>query len=229
VAGPGEIDTITIPSGFLNSPTENLYLLGHGDPSLQLIADANIGDLAARLKAWFEPLLLADDEMFLGDIKLVVCFSGEEQTAYSGAVKLKPTAERLAEALEPGPTDRFRPRTVQGIVGVGWVDETSGRMLSIDFPPALDYVLNVWGKTPTSEVNPFQEIADRTERAKKLRAWFGKPLEPSDVPGTHMTPLGTTKPDAMHVGKGPKGKRRFHVPRTVDLSNYPHGATDYLN
>jgi hypothetical protein len=39
----------------------------------------------------------------------------------------------LAQALTPtSDTDPFRPVSVQGIVGIGWVDELSGAITGID-------------------------------------------------------------------------------------------------
>ena len=70
VAGPAEIDSIGIPANFFARSTESLYILGHGSPSLDTIADLSIDDLATALRAWIKPRLAEDDAYFLGDVNL---------------------------------------------------------------------------------------------------------------------------------------------------------------
>ena len=235
VAGPAEMRFIAIPANFFARSMESLYILGHGGPDLTTIADAKIDDLAAALRAWIEPQLVKEDAYFLGDVKLVVCVSATEETPYSGG-RMKTMAERLAIALAPMGDARFRPQAVHGIVGVGWVDEVSGGIMSVDLDPALKAMDEWTGKI----LNPFQNYPDPGDRAGHLRAWFGRPLGPQDVPQPHTTPTGRTGVDALHLGKGAHGKRRFEVgsgteiappkrkPKPIDLSNYPHGAADYF-
>ena len=235
VAGPAELESITIPANFFARSTESLYILGHGTPSLMTIADTDLDDLAAMLRAWIEPQLEKEDAYFLGDVKLVSCVSATEETAYSGG-RMKSMAERLAIALGPVGDARFRPQAVHGIVGIGWVDEVSGRIMSVDLDPFLE-AYDEWGATI---LNPFQNFRDPLTRSQQVRAWFGTPLGPAGVPQPHTTPTGRTGLDALHLGKSARGKRRFEVgsgaeilpparkPTPVDLSNYPHGAAGYL-
>lgn len=235
VAGPAELDAIAIPARFFARSMESLYVLGHGAPSLLTIADTDLDDLADTLRDWIEPQLEAEDTYFLGDVKLVSCVSATEETPYSGG-KMKSMAERLAIALEPQGEERFRPQAVHGIVGIGWVDEVSGSIMSVD----LDPFLAAYGEWDATILNPFQNFADPVTRSQQVRAWFGAPLGPSGVPHPHTTPTGRTGVDALHLGKSARGKRRFEVgsgtellpparkPKKVDLSNYPHGAADYV-
>ncbi len=105
---------------------------------------------------------------------------------------------------------------MQGIVGIGWVDEFTGSITAINKEL---YDKATAGMATNSDVgalaaagkkaNPFTETADPMTRGLKLRAEFGTPVH-ADVthPGYHDDSVA---PAALHFGKGQWGKRTFEV------------------
>ena len=212
VLGPGEIDTLNVPSHFLGSPTESLYMLGHGRRDEKSIAGLSPEEMADWLTFEFG----ATD--FRGTLKLVACHAAADRTDRKaddpeGVYEFDTSyARELAWRLGRAPgLSMFRPTAVQGIVGVGWVDVFTGRLTSIDTDA---YDRAVAHMTPTgSHSNPLTEEPNRVARGIMLRAWFGDPRE-AKVPMTtseRTTPAGEPLQSAMAVGKGRLGKRTFAV------------------
>ena len=105
---------------------------------------------------------------------------------------------------------------MQGIVGIGWVDEFTGSITAIN-KELYDAVtagmatnsdvgaLAAAGKKP----NPFTETTDAMKRGLELRAEFGTPV---DVNVSHPGDRDdSAAPAALHFGKGHWGKRTFEV------------------
>ena len=188
--------------------------------------------MAESLKAGFAGV------KFRGKVKLVSCHSASDsshrKTGDPANVYNFPSdrsyAQELARLLAPSSkTDPFQPATVQGITGIGWVDETTGRLTKIDkniYDAATKHMASnsdVGALAGTGKfVNPFTDYPP-TARATALRQWFGDPKEAetdvvssvrafftglfeSSVP---KTPAGTTRETGFTVGKGHAGKRTF--------------------
>jgi hypothetical protein len=175
--GPDVVGSLNPPVGFLGGG-ETLYILGHGALD-GTVAGMGPAAMAAQIKAWFGGMNYA------GKIKLVACVSAMAQPALGGGT----FANALAQALHPAPADTFRPATVDGIVGVGWVDEETGEMLSIDLPT---YLANI-----NRDPDAFREVHIGLRR-HRIRQLFGAPV---------AAPAG----GPVTTGKGPTGKVRYPV------------------
>ena len=206
-------------SKLLASDDESIYVLAHGSRYSSDIAGMSPTQLAAWLRARF-----AKRPRFTGKIKLVSCHSGADRRneqagdARKGVYQFdRSYAQQLAIALAPrSDTDGFRPSSVQGIVGIGWVDEFTGSITAINKEL---YDKASAGMATNSDVgalaaagkkaNPFTETADPMTRGLELRAEFGTPVH-ADVkyPGYHDDSVA---PAALHFGKGVWGKRTFEV------------------
>jgi hypothetical protein len=206
-------------SRLLGSDDESIYVLAHGSRYDSSIADMEPEHLAAWLRARFRRR-----RRFTGKIKLVSCHSGADRSnqragdAAKGVYEFdRSYAQALAIALAPrSDTDRFRPSSVQGIVGIGWVDEFTGSITAINKEA---YDLATAGMATNSDVgalaaagkkaNPFTETTDPMTRGLELRAEFGTPVH-VDVhhPGYRDD---SAAPAALHFGKGQWGKRTFEV------------------
>jgi hypothetical protein len=208
----------------LASNSETIYVLAHGSRY-----SASIGDMSPKQMAQWLRLRFAyehiwglgwlgvtktPDAPFTGKIKLVSCHSAAEDrhrmptdksTIYPFSTSY---AQELAKELTPtGPTDLFRPTSVQGINGIGWVDEVSGAITAIDkskydAATALMSDNSDVGALPTkgTTANPFTSEADATKRGSAIHAVFGAPVEAK---------VDTT--GGLRTGKGEWGKRRFDV------------------
>lgn len=220
VAGPATRRKLRYDmSGLIASSRESIYMLAHGSRYEATIAGMAPAEMAEWLRRRFRK------RRFTGKIKLVSCHSGAEKAHRrpGDAERKVPVypfdrsyAESLAIALTPNPGERFRPSSVQGIVGVGWVDEFTGSITAINkeaYDTALKEMdtnsdvgsLAAAGKRP----NPFTEQADPHKRGLELRAEFGTPVH-VDVkhPGYRDD---SAAPAALHFGKGFWGKRTFEV------------------
>lgn len=220
VAGPATLAKLPSDmSALLGSDDESIYVLAHGSRYSSDIAGMSPTRLAAWLRARF-----SSRPRFTGKIKLVSCHSGADKTnqrpgdAAKGVYQFdRSYAQQLAVALAPrSDTDGFRPSSVQGIVGIGWVDEFTGSITAINKEL---YDTATAGMATNSDVgalaaagkkaNPFTETADHMTRGLELRAEFGTPVH-VDVhhPGYRDD---TAAPAALHFGKGKWGKRTFEV------------------
>ncbi|MEA2134871.1 MAG: hypothetical protein QOC68_2780 [Solirubrobacteraceae bacterium] len=206
-------------SRLLGSDDESIYVLAHGSRYNASIADMSPAHLAGWLRARFRRRAA-----FTGKIKLVSCHSGADRSHQKPGDAAKRVydfdrsyAQELAIALAPrSDTDRFRPSSVEGIVGIGWVDEFTGSITAINKEA---YDLATSGMATNSDVgalaaagkkaNPFTETGDAMTRGLELRAEFGTPVhvEVGD-PGYRDD---SAAPAALHFGKGNWGKRSFEV------------------
>ena len=235
MAGPAELSALAIGPGLLGSETESLYILAHGSRYSPSIGGMTPKQMADWLKAGFAGV------KFRGKVKLVSCHSASDsshrKTGDPANVYNFPSdrsyAQELARLLAPSSkTDPFQPATVQGITGIGWVDETTGRLTKIDkniYDAATKHMASnsdVGALAGAGKfVNPFTDVSDPTARATAMRQWFGDPKEAetdvvssvrafftglfeSSVP---KTPAGTTRETGFTVGKGHTGKRTFTV------------------
>jgi hypothetical protein len=213
---------------------ETIYVLAHGSRWSHSIGDMTPVQMATWLREHFSSRELAgplgwfgftgDAATFTGKIKLVSCHSGAdithrtktEGTSKTGAHPYnfsRSYAESLAVALKPKSTsDPFRPSSVTGIVGIGWVDEETGKLTGLD-KERYDEASSAWasnsdvGSTTGTGVstNPFTDEPDPTVRGQQIRAVFGDPV---DVKVTKQDPDDL---DWMRSGKGHWGKRTFTV------------------
>jgi hypothetical protein len=220
VAGPDTLDKLHDLRGLLDWDDESIYVLAHGSRWSHSIADMEPDDMAAWLRYAFGA------RTFTGKIKLVSCHSGADRTNQrktdrekgdEGAYNFdRSYAQELAIELAPeDDLSTFRPSSVQGVVGVGWVDEFTGSITGIDkekYDRAMTkFATNSDVGSTTSTVkkrrkNPFTEISDPRRRGVALRALFGTPVSVQvGKPGY------SKKRVALHFGKGKWGKRTFQV------------------
>jgi hypothetical protein len=226
VAGPNVLSNLSFHMRpLLKSDGESIYVLGHGSRWSPEISGMDPPTMAEWLRArfgkrdWRGPLgwlglttNLATP--FTGKIKLVSCHSAAEKRHRVGKDEElgaypfnRSYAEALARALKPqGADDPFQPSSVQGVNGIGWVDEISGRITAID-KTAYDAAMKQMkdnsdvGSTGAGKaVNPFTSESDPAARGAGIHALFGKPAE------AKVAPAG-----GLRTGKGDWGKRRFEV------------------
>jgi hypothetical protein len=214
----------------LGSDSETIYVLAHGSRW-----DADIGGMSpTEMAQWLRDRFSREsvwglgwlgvtreiDKPFTGKIKLVSCHSAADSRHRVGTDtdKVYPFnrsyAEALARALAPtSPSDPFRPSSVQGINGIGWVDELSGAITAID-KATYDAATKTMsdnsdvGAQPTAgtTANPFTGEADPALRGAGIHAVFGAPVEAK---------VNTT--GGLRTGKGEWGKRRFAVGTGVEV------------
>jgi hypothetical protein len=220
VAGPAKVKRLRYDmSNLVAGDDESIYLLAHGSRYSASIAGMDPATLAAWLRRRF-----SKRSRFTGKIKLVSCHSGADKSHRRVGDEAKGVypfdrsyAEELALALAPrSRRDRFRPSSVQGIVGIGWVDEYTGSITAINkekYDQAMSEMdtnsdvgaLAAAGK----RANPFTEQADPAKRGLALRAEFGTPVHVDVSHPGHRD--DSADPAALHFGKGRWGKRTFEV------------------
>jgi hypothetical protein len=210
--------------------SETIYVLAHGSRYEASIGDMSPAEMAQWLRDRFshrdvwglgwlgvtKPL----ETPFTGKIKLVSCHSAADQRHRLGTDTAdiypfsRSYADELARALAPtSPTDPFRPSSVQGINGIGWVDEVSGAITAID-KGTYDVVTKTMsdnsdvGAAPTAgtTANPFTGESDPKLRGAAIHAAFGTPVE------AKVDPKG-----GLRTGRGDWGKRRFAVGTGLEL------------
>lgn len=212
----------------LGRDDESIYVLAHGSRYDASIGGMEPKEMAGWLRRRFrydvgaapEKLRTRATRPYTGKIKLISCHSGADMThqvagdAAKGVYSFRRSyAQQLARELAPrSRSSTFRPTSVQGIVGIGWVDERTGRTQAIDKEAydretasmATNSDLMAGVGTGTRE-NPFTEIKRRRRRGRKIREVFGDPVEAA-------VPTSTGAPHAgLRTGKGNWGKRRFEV------------------
>ena len=233
VAGPAELSALAIGPGLLGSETESLYILAHGSRYSRSIGGMSPKEMAKWLKAGFAGV------KFRGKVKLVSCHSasdsshrkpGDAPDVYKFPGD-RSYAQELARLLAPSSkTDPFQPATVQGITGIGWVDETTGRLTKIDkniYDAATAHMASnsdVGALAGTGKfVNPFTDVSDPTARATALNQWFGaegggkrRPDQRARLLHRAVRVLGTQDPgrhharDRLHRGQGPHREAHLH-------------------
>jgi hypothetical protein len=214
----------------LASDSETIYVLAHGsryDPS---IGDMSPKEMARWLRDRFSHqdvwglgwlgVTKSLDTPFTGKIKLVSCHSAADRSHRLATDEAdiypfsRSYAEALARALAPtSPTDPFRPSSIQGINGIGWVDEVSGALTAID-KRTYDAVTKTMsdnsdvGALPNAgtTANPFTGEGDPARRGAAIHAAFGMPVEAK-----------VDSKAGLRTGKGEWGKRRFAVGTGLEL------------
>lgn len=152
-AGPGPVKRIKAPK---LAQDESLYLLGHGNT-------AKVGDLTPdQLGGWI--LGWYGTRPYRGKIKLVACSSGIEP-----GLGAQSYAERLSDHLRDNATTKFHPASVDGVLGVAWVDEKLDKIVAID-DAAYDQAEHLG-----EDVEGAFATKDPEQRRKALKAIFGKP------------------------------------------------------
>ena len=138
VAGPDLLANLApAPGPALGSPNETLYVLGHGS-RFGTVAGVAPDAMAQQLKDWYA------GQAYTGEIRLVACHSawtGTETTNTGALVPItRSYADRVAQRFADSPSRTFRPSSVQGLLGIGWVRPDTGKQISIDVPEyrALD-------------------------------------------------------------------------------------------
>lgn len=155
-AGPDAVANIAPPQ---LGRHESMYLLGHGNP--HVIADLDPDQLGAQILGWY------GNHPFRGKIKLVACSSAVVPTGVGAASY----ADRLNTYLTTNATATFRPKSVEGVLGVAWVHETRGNILAIDDP-----AYTAQEQAGEDVEGAFAE-PDADARRKKLKGLFGRPDE----------------------------------------------------
>jgi hypothetical protein len=130
VAGPDVLTNI-VHAPALASPNEKLFILGHGS-RFGTVANLTPDAMAQQLKGWYA------GQPYTGEIRLVACHSAWTGTESLTDGTLIPVtrsyADRVAQRFADRPSRTFRPSSVQGLLGIGWVRPDSGRQISIDVP-----------------------------------------------------------------------------------------------
>jgi hypothetical protein len=156
-AGPDDLGMI-VPPAFA-APNESLYILGHGNTSV--VADLSPEKLGERIVAWYH------GTTFTGKIKLVACSSAVKPKSPGASY-----AARLNTYLANNPTATFKPSAVDGVLGVAWVDEVSGKILAID-DSAYDREEHKGGiEAAFAEANPVTRKSGLQQRFGKPNAFF---------------------------------------------------------
>ena len=116
---------------------ESIYVLGHGDGTT--VAGLDATTMATQLGDSFAQM--PDPHVYSGDIKLIACYSGslimDGQKIVDPKTKQpidKTYAASLADMLTARKTAKFQPSGAEGIAGIAWVDELSGRPTGLDVP-----------------------------------------------------------------------------------------------
>lgn len=134
VAGPDVLANIAHGPA-LASQDENLYVLGHGS-RFGTVAGVTPDAMAQQLKDWYT------GQPYTGEIRLVACHSAWTGTEVTNTGALVPIArsyaDRVAQRFADRPSRTFRPSSVQGLLGIGWVRPDTGKQISIDVPEYRD-------------------------------------------------------------------------------------------
>jgi hypothetical protein len=136
--GPPGITFTRTPPASLVAGNQTLYILGHGSAEHESVADLDAPTLAGVLASWF------GDVPYTGKIKLVSCTTAADwdvDAAGSDVTGIVPFTTQLANALRASLNGRaFQPSSVQGVQGICWVDEVTGKITSIDLRTYLGIV-----------------------------------------------------------------------------------------
>jgi hypothetical protein len=152
-AGPNAVKRIKAPKLAQN---ESLYILGHGNTDE--IGDLEPDELGAWILKWY------GKRPYRGKIKLVACSSGIAPDL--GAASY---AENLRDYLRDNATTKFHPASVDGVLGIAWVDEKLDKIVAID-DDAYETA-----ETGGTDVEGAFAIEDPRQRRKALKGIFGKP------------------------------------------------------
>ena len=171
--GPADIDPTNantlVPPAL--AAKESLYILGHGNETE--IGDFSPDQLGAAIIGWY------GGQPFRGKVKLVACSSA----VVPSGVGARSYADRLNTYLTNNATATFRPKSVDGVLGVAWVHEGGGNIVAIDDP---EYTRQ---EKLGEDVEGAFATKDADARRKELERLFGRPNE-------HGSSVHTGKPGA---------------------------------
>ena len=155
--GPLDIDPTT--AGMIVPPTlgknDSLYILGHGNTDE--IGDFDPDELGAAIIGWY------GTQAFRGKVKLVACSSGIVDSIGQSY------AERVNAYLTANATASFRPKSVDGVLGIAWVHETGGNIVAIDESKYDEH------ETANRDVEGAFAEKDPQTRKQALETLFGRP------------------------------------------------------
>lgn len=151
--GPEEVGEIKPPP---LGKHESLYILGHGNTDE--VADLKPKQLGAAIVGWY------GGQAYRGKIKLVCCSSGVKPRG----LWAKSYAKRLTSYLASNATTTFRPSSVDGVLGVAWVDENTSKIQAIS-----DEAYDRQNDRKAGSVEKAFALDDPAERSKKLGKYFG--------------------------------------------------------
>ena len=161
-AGGGPPVFTRTPDESFAADDQTIYILGHGSAETGKVSDLDAGEIADTLIEWFGKV------PYTGKIKLVSCTTAADwDIDASGAdvVGLTPVAQQLADALRTRCVSiPFKPRSVDGVLGIAWVDDKTGKIVSTD--------LREYMKNAAAAVDAFK-IRSRTNREEAIGKLFG--------------------------------------------------------
>lgn len=183
---------------------QTLYVLAHGSAADGTLGGLTAAEFAHVLAQWF------GDQPYRGKIKLVSCTTAagwDYDNAGRLVYGLVPIAKQIATALqEKLAMSPFQPASVDGVYGIAWVDERTGRILSID----LDHFMALINKLERRKrTSPFA-VSPRGRGIREMETELGSPVE--DEPGAT-------------VAVGPGGPLRPNKPR-YPVFPLPPGTDD---
>jgi hypothetical protein len=152
-AGPAAVKKIKPPKLAQN---ESLYILGHGNTDE--VGDLTPDALGDWILSWY------GTRRYRGKIKLVACSSG-----IAPDLGAQSYAERLSDHLTDNATTKFHPVSVDGVLGIAWVDEKLDKIVAID-DDAYEHAESL-----DVDVEGAFAKEDPRERRKALKGIFGKP------------------------------------------------------
>lgn len=190
--GPADPPAIAAPD---LAEGESLYILGHGNP--QSIAGLTPGQLGDWIVHWYGA------QRYSGKIKLVACSSAVSPDPTNAAASY---AEALGTHIAGRTSWRFHPSAVDGVLGVAWVDEVSGKIVMFDDP---EY--DRQEQLGTDVEGAFAKT-DPGKRHTRLTSIFGAP----NATGS-----------STHTGKG-TAKVRYFLPAKGIVASVVSGLTRLL-
>jgi hypothetical protein len=182
-AGPTAVAKIVPPALERN---ESLYILGHGNTDI--VADMDPPTLGDAILAWY------GTDRYRGKIKLVACSSG----IVPEGLGAESYAQRLSGYLAANATASFRPKSVDGVLGIAWVHETRGNIVALDEAKYDEH------EKAGVDVEAAFTTRGRANRRNELERLFGAP----DAPGS-----------STHTGR-PGAKVRYYT----NLPTHPPGT-----
>jgi hypothetical protein len=181
-AGPAAVEDIAPPD---LGRHESLYILGHGNPDI--VADLKPHELGDAILHWY------GNDRYRGKIKLVACSSAIVPTGIGAASY----ADRLSQHLTANATAKFRPKSVDGVLGIAWVHETRGNIVAIDEAKYEEH------ESAGEDLEKPFTVRDAKTRQKKLEGLFGVPDEAGS--STHTGRPGAKVRYFTNLPKHPPG------------------------
>lgn len=181
-AGPAAVGDIAPPD---LGRHESLYILGHGNTDI--VADLTPPQLGDAILYWY------GNDRYRGKIKLVACSSG----IVPAGLGAESYAQRLSTHLAANATAKFRPKSVDGVLGIAWVHETRGNIVAIDEAKYDEH------ETAGENVEKAFTVRNAKQRREKLEGLFGAPDEAGS--STHTGRPGAKVRYFTNLPKHPPG------------------------